>query len=363
MGKIWGAGTAARAVLAALALGAAPAGAAGGVAVVVDGSPVTFAQPPVEQAGRVFVPLRGVFERLGASVVYQDGLINATGGGHEISLHVGSTQATVDGRTLTVDSAPFLVGDTTLVPLRFISQALGAGVRYDDPSDTVVITSPAPPPPPPSSVRARPPLPRPTPPLPPRLSRLSLGERNPETATNSSHPAVSAAFSEPVDPNTVHIQLDGRDVEGGAYVSTSRFQFETPPLPPGPHTVRVFGRSRDGGPFDRSWTFTSGNDTVPNVLDGLRPRAGETVGDDFVVSGRTLPGARVHVAVAADAQALGGIFRVGVDTFERTVTADGAGNFAVPVHVGAVPGGGADVFIQSRAPSGASATKRVPLRT
>jgi hypothetical protein len=344
--------------------GACPAR-ADGVTVVVDGSPIQFTQPPVEQAGRVFVPLRGVFERLGASVVYQAGLINATGGGHDISLHIGSTEATVDGRSLTVDSAPFVTGATTLVPLRFVSQALGASVRYDDASNTVFITR-AVPPAPPRPIQAPPPPPKPLPPpahRPPAQSRLELAERSPSSATNSSHPAVSAVFSEPVDPNTVRIQFDGRDVESGAYVSTTRFQFETPNLPPGPHTVRVFGRSALGAGFSKSWTFTSGNDSVPNTLTELRPQAGETVGRDFTVLGRTLPGSRVKVAAATSEQAFGGIFRVGIGTFERTVTANDRGYFSVPVHIDAAPGGNADIFVQSTAPSGAAATKRFALRT
>ena len=37
------------------------------IRVIVDGQPVFFDQPPVTIGGRVLVPLRGVFERLGAS--------------------------------------------------------------------------------------------------------------------------------------------------------------------------------------------------------------------------------------------------------------------------------------------------------
>src|SRR5208337_5065134 len=101
------------------------------VSVVVNGTPINFDQPPVERAGRVFVPLRGVFERLGASVVYDNGLINATGNGRNIQLQIGSTTARVNGQTASLDVAPFLVGARTLVPLRFISEALGANVNYD----------------------------------------------------------------------------------------------------------------------------------------------------------------------------------------------------------------------------------------
>ena len=47
------------------------------VSVFVNGQRMSFDQPPIVQSGRVFVPLRGVFEQLGASVVYNNGQINA----------------------------------------------------------------------------------------------------------------------------------------------------------------------------------------------------------------------------------------------------------------------------------------------
>ena len=108
-------------------------------AIVVNGQTASFDQPPIEQAGRVFVPLRGVFEQLGATVVYDNGLINANGNGRSISLHIGSTQAMVNGQTQMLDVAPFMIGGRTLVPLRFVAQALGATVTWDQNSNTVRI--------------------------------------------------------------------------------------------------------------------------------------------------------------------------------------------------------------------------------
>jgi hypothetical protein len=110
------------------------------VQIQINGQPVNVSPAPVMQAGRVFVPLRGVFESLGASVVYSDGQINATGNGREISLHIGSTQATVDGNPQTIDVAPFIIGASTYVPLRFVSQALGASVDWDGTNQIVAIT-------------------------------------------------------------------------------------------------------------------------------------------------------------------------------------------------------------------------------
>ena len=117
---------------------AAPASAQ--VTVTINGGAVNFAPAPIISAGRVFVPLRGVFERLGASVVYDSGTINATGNGRNISLHIGSTEATVNGQPQVLDVAPFIIGASTFVPLRFVSEALGAGVDWDDTNRVVAIT-------------------------------------------------------------------------------------------------------------------------------------------------------------------------------------------------------------------------------
>src|SRR5471030_3016696 len=52
------------------------------VSVTLNGAPLNLNPGPQERAGRVFVPLRGIFEQLGASVVYENGTINAQGRGN-----------------------------------------------------------------------------------------------------------------------------------------------------------------------------------------------------------------------------------------------------------------------------------------
>src|SRR5579862_3667999 len=130
------------------------AGAQQSVNVIVNGQTMNFTEPPIVRAGRVFVPLRGIFQQLGASVVYANGQINATGRGRTVSLTIGSTQAVVNGHPATLDVAPFVVGSRTLVPLRFVAQSLGAAVNWNDSTSTVTITAggggrPVPPPAPP----------------------------------------------------------------------------------------------------------------------------------------------------------------------------------------------------------------------
>ncbi len=234
----------------ALALLAVPAIApAQSVTVIVNGQTMNFAQPPIVRAGRVFVPLRGVFEQLGATVVYSNGQINATGHGRNISLTIGSTQATVSGQPQTLDVAPFIVGATTFVPLRFISQALGASVNWNDSTSTVTINEgrggpPGPPPPPP---------PRPRPPQ----YAVHLVNVSPTGTIYNARPRIGFQFDHRVQLSALRIRVDGSNVTSGVSQTNPRtFVVDMPwALARGPHHVRVTGTTVDGVSFDLSWDF------------------------------------------------------------------------------------------------------------
>lgn len=323
------------------------------VRIIVNGQYVSFDQPPIERGGRVFVPLRGVFERLGATVVYDNGTINATGNGRNIQLHIGSTAATVNGQQTNLDVAPFLVGARTLVPLRFISESLGANVNYDGNSRTVsVAMAGAPPPPNPTAT--------------PASNTIRLTNLNPPRngSVQSNRPAVSGGFSSSVDPNSVRITIDGRDVSSTTYVSANDFLFSPNfDLPATQHTVVVTGRSADGVPFSRSWSFGSGGSTTVNYLNNLLPASGSTVGSQFTVSGRTLPNSSIHLA-ATGSGVFGGIFQITSGTYTADLTADGNGNFSQQVSVNTVSGGNVAVRITSTAPgTGAAVTATINLHS
>ncbi|MBV9149389.1 MAG: copper amine oxidase N-terminal domain-containing protein [Candidatus Eremiobacteraeota bacterium] len=233
---------AAGAALTATLLFSAPA-IAQGVTIIVNGQTMTFDQPPIERAGRVFVPLRGVFERLGASVVYSNGQINATGNGRTVSLQIGSTNATVNGQPVTIDVAPFLVGPRTLVPLRFIAQSLGATVNYNDSNRTVTINGGGGGPPPP-----------------PAGGTLYLIARYPAqgSVVHTNQPRLNANFTQPAAPGSLRVYFDGRDITQSVYVSSRGFNGTLPyTVPYGGHSVRVTGTSVGGAGFDRGWTFTT----------------------------------------------------------------------------------------------------------
>lgn len=236
-----------RIFLVAAAIAAPGVAVAQSVTVIVNGQPVNFTQPPIVRAGRVFVPLRGVFEQLGASVVYANGQINATGRGRNISLTINSINATVNGQLQELDVAPFLVADTTYVPLRFISQALGAAVNWNDSTSTVTITAGGPPP-------VRPPQP-----VPPPRPVVQLVGVSPTGTVFNSRQTINFNFSRRVRLSALRVSVDGTNITSSVSQRGSAFFAPIPfPLPRGPHRVRVTGSTVDGIPFDLSWSFVRG---------------------------------------------------------------------------------------------------------
>jgi hypothetical protein len=109
--------------------------------VFVNGELVPLTVPAVERGGRVFVPMRSIFEALGASLVFDKGVVNATSGNNRVQVRIGSTQAVVNGQVQQLDAAPFLQGSTTMVPLRFVSEALGAAVDFNSVNGAIRIAT------------------------------------------------------------------------------------------------------------------------------------------------------------------------------------------------------------------------------
>jgi hypothetical protein len=112
------------------------------LAVTVNGQPIMFpGQGPVENGGRVLVPLRGVLEKLGAYVSYDSGRqeVRAVRNESHITLPIGSDTARVNGRTVTLDVPARILNGSTMVPLRFVAESLGARVDYQPQTSTVAI--------------------------------------------------------------------------------------------------------------------------------------------------------------------------------------------------------------------------------
>ncbi|MGO8672466.1 MAG: copper amine oxidase N-terminal domain-containing protein [Capsulimonadaceae bacterium] len=115
------------------------------ISVAVNGSPVSFTGvAPMETNGAVLVPLRGVFQAMGASVDYNSNThtIFARKGNATVVLPLGATVAAVNGEAQTLSQPAVVVDGTTLVPLRFIAEALGGYVEWHEADESVAITTP-----------------------------------------------------------------------------------------------------------------------------------------------------------------------------------------------------------------------------
>ena len=110
--------------------------------VTVNGSPVVFqGLGPLQVQGRTLVPVRGVLEKLGATVAWvpSSQSVIASTPTMDIQLHLGDRQATVNGKQVTLDVPAQEISGHTMVPLRFLGEALGGTVKWDDVTRTVAI--------------------------------------------------------------------------------------------------------------------------------------------------------------------------------------------------------------------------------
>ena len=113
------------------------------IKVTLDGQAMDFDVAPIIQNDRVLVPMRAIFEELHCSVDYTDidgrQIITAKNDGNTIGFKIGSNEMTVNGENVSLDTAPIITDDRTLVPLRAVSEALDCSVDRNGDTKTVTI--------------------------------------------------------------------------------------------------------------------------------------------------------------------------------------------------------------------------------
>ena len=115
------------------------------VKVTLDGTEICFpdAKPFIDERDRVLVPIRFVSEALGAFADWENETRTAVikQGNEEIRYTVYQPMAYLNGEMMVMDTYGILKDERTLVPIRFISEILGCTVNWDENNSTVVITS------------------------------------------------------------------------------------------------------------------------------------------------------------------------------------------------------------------------------
>ncbi|XEC93699.1 stalk domain-containing protein [Paenibacillus tarimensis] len=113
------------------------------IQVYVDGEKLKLDPAPVQEKGTTLVPMRPIFQALGAQLTWeqQSKTVIAKQGYTTITLQVGAKQAVVNSKSVPLDVPAKLVQGTTMVPLRFVGEALGAKVKWNQKARTVELTS------------------------------------------------------------------------------------------------------------------------------------------------------------------------------------------------------------------------------
>lgn len=121
----------------------------GELSVIIEGLPIVFDEPPQTVDDRTMVPMRKIFEALGASVVWEpeQQLIISSKGNKLISMQIGSKNIIIhdvitnQSSVYETDAAPFISGERTLVPVRAVSECMDCTVLWEEETYTVIITA------------------------------------------------------------------------------------------------------------------------------------------------------------------------------------------------------------------------------
>lgn len=109
------------------------------IQIKVDGLGIVSDEAPQVKNNRTMVPLRIVSENLGAKVDWSSNQATLSKGDMRIILKPGSKEAIKNGQTELLDTNTYVHNDRVMVPLRFIAETFGCEVDYKD--HTVVITT------------------------------------------------------------------------------------------------------------------------------------------------------------------------------------------------------------------------------
>ena len=109
--------------------------------VTIDGKAQNYDVMPVIENGRTLVPMRAIFESLGAVVSWDDATktVFGTKGDMIVVLQIGNKTAHVNGEAKELDAAPINRNSRTLLPVRFLAENLGADVTWNDATKTATL--------------------------------------------------------------------------------------------------------------------------------------------------------------------------------------------------------------------------------
>ena len=127
-----------------LSVTAASYAAAGQIRINLDGVDIACDSPPVIVDGRTLVPARAVFEAMGGNVGWNEASGEVTVDVRDVSvkLKIDSGTAYIGGSEKQLDVPAKIIKNRTMIPVRFVSEAVGCKVSWDEKNRVVGIASP-----------------------------------------------------------------------------------------------------------------------------------------------------------------------------------------------------------------------------
>lgn len=112
-----------------------------GIKLFVNGEESTSEVAPILKGGSTLVPFKAIAEALQAEVVWnaKDRSVTMTREGTTVKLFIDKKTAYVNGQAIILQATPAIVKGSTVVPARFVSEALKATVKWEPVSQSVVI--------------------------------------------------------------------------------------------------------------------------------------------------------------------------------------------------------------------------------
>ena len=113
----------------------------GDISVLIDGTQVEFDVQPQIIDNRIMVPIRSVFEALGADVEWKEESQTAvsTRENVQVEMTLNSQDLYINGQKTQMDTSPLIISGRVLAPIRYAAEAFGGKVQWNDAEQRVTI--------------------------------------------------------------------------------------------------------------------------------------------------------------------------------------------------------------------------------
>ncbi len=112
------------------------------ISIMIDGQKFVDPNLPVVSIdGRTMLPMRGICQKLGGQVTWNEAArqVYVVTDTHTVVFEIGNTKGYTNGKEFTMDVAPMIINDRTVLPVRALAQALDINLKWDDAARTVYI--------------------------------------------------------------------------------------------------------------------------------------------------------------------------------------------------------------------------------